>query len=795
MKNPLLVLFILLPTIILAQNRFSISGFIQSQDGTPLAFANVLLDRNNKYAVSDENGRYRIGNVRRGEYVITISSLGYETITRNITVNADLNLDFTMIENVEALDDVIVEGKKTSTRQEERAITIGSFELAEVVSQTNILADAVDKISGVRIRRSGSFGDQSDISINGLNGSAIRTFIDGIPLEFIYPRADIATLPLTGIKRVDVYKGVIPVDISTDALGGGINIITEDNNVNRFYASHSSGSFNTHLSDISLTLVDGKDNYLKIDGGLNYSDNDYTFEASLQVRDPFTENGLIAIPGTSNIKRFHDLYRLQYTQAKLGTSNKNWADKAEISINFFDRFREYQNNLRITNVAIGEAFEESENFSVIAKYDKTLIKDKLKLRTISNYSDELVKFVDTTANVYNWLGDIIIDGAGREDLRGEFDPGNPVFSETTTKNYVNRTTLNLKLPKESNLMFSNIIAHQTRELKDFDIDNPTEFSIAPDQKITKNITGLQYDNNSLIKERVEFSTALKYYTYKLEGFSSLNRVPIEDTEGFFGWNAGLKVQVVDEFSIRGSYERGFLIPEVTQFAGNGANIAPNGELQPEESDNYNLGFRFYKRFNSDYALTLTTNGFLRKQRDFIFLDANATRQRNENIGDIDAEGVEGELKFNFLKNFNWNTNVSFVNKTIEEFRLATSTDELIGSRLPNTPRFFYNTELSWQTKDIFNTGIGLRLYSLFTHVDEFNIRPVATGESIDTTPDAFVPEQDRLDFGISLSLMDKKITAAFNIVNITDEELFDNFSVPRPGRNFNFKLIYEISNF
>lgn len=786
----ILFFLLLIPTAIIAQNRYNISGVVKSENGEPLAYATVNLDRNNKYAVANESGVYQIKSVRSGDYTITVSSIGFATKTQVISVNGDLTLDFILLEDVQALEDVVVEGKKASTKQEERAITIGSFELADVVSQTNILADAVDKIAGVRIRRSGSLGDGADVSINGLNGTAVRTFVDGVPIEFLFPGTDIATLPLTGIRRVDVFKGVLPVDISSDALGGGINIITEENTVNRLRASYSAGSFNTHLADVSVTLTDGKESFVKVTAGANYSDNDYTFKAPIRVVNP--DNGQpVDLEEPLNIRRFHDLYRLQYSTATFGTYNKKWTDHAEIVFNYFDTFREFQNNVNpITNIAIGEAFGERENVAIVAKYDKTLIKDKLKLKTISNYSNLFTRFVDTTSNTYNWLGDII-DANGR---RGEFEDGSPTLTETTTKSLVNRFTLNLKLSENNSLTLSNLLARQDQELKDFDIDNPTEFGAAPEQKITKNISGLQYDN-TLFNENLEFSAALKYYTYKLVGFSNLNRVAIESTEGFLGWNGGIQYKLTNAFSVRGSYERGFLIPEIVQFAGDGLNVAPNGELQPEESDNFNLGFRFIRRFNENYRLGLTANGFLRKQRNFIFIDANAARQQNANIGDIDSQGFESELQFNFLKNFNWNTNVSFVDKTIERFAVDTATDDAIGSQLPNTPRFFYNTELSWQTEDIFNSGMGIRLYGLYTHVDVFNIRPVSDGETLDTTPDAFVPEQDRFDAGIALSFLDKKITASFNVVNITDEDLFDNFSIPRPGRNFNFKLIYEISNF
>ncbi|MEO0901579.1 MAG: TonB-dependent receptor, partial [Bacteroidota bacterium] len=325
---------LLIPVTFFAQNRFNISGQIKAENGEPIAFANVVLDKNDKYDVANENGQYRIQNVRRGSYVITITSLGFETITQTIEVSADLELDFTMIENVQALDAVVVQGDKASTQQQQKAITIGSFELADVVSQTNILADAVDKISGVRIRRSGSLGDAADVSINGLNGTAIRTFVDGVPIEFLYPGTDIATLPLTGLRRVDVYKGVLPVEIASDALGGGINIITEENTVNRIRASYSVGSFNTHLGDLSVTLTDGNESFIKISAGANYSDNDYTFEAPLLVQNP--DNEQLVDAGTGNIRRFHDLYRLQYSTATIGTYNKKWTDHAEVSVNYFD---------------------------------------------------------------------------------------------------------------------------------------------------------------------------------------------------------------------------------------------------------------------------------------------------------------------------------------------------------------------------------------------------------------------------------------------------------------------------
>ncbi len=114
----LLFLVLFIPSILCAQNRFTISGVVTGENGEAISFANVVLNKKNTYAVADENGRYRIQNLRRGTYEVTVSSLGFETIRQTFELTEDLTLDFSLVENVQSLDDVTVEGKKASTRQE-----------------------------------------------------------------------------------------------------------------------------------------------------------------------------------------------------------------------------------------------------------------------------------------------------------------------------------------------------------------------------------------------------------------------------------------------------------------------------------------------------------------------------------------------------------------------------------------------------------------------------------------------------------------------------------------------------
>jgi outer membrane cobalamin receptor len=59
-----------------------------------------------------------------------------------------------------------------------------------------------------------------------MSGKAVKFFIDGVPLEMLGKGVDLSTLPVNMADRVEIYKGVVPVHLSTDAMGGAVNIIS-----------------------------------------------------------------------------------------------------------------------------------------------------------------------------------------------------------------------------------------------------------------------------------------------------------------------------------------------------------------------------------------------------------------------------------------------------------------------------------------------------------------------------------------------------------------------------------------
>ena len=70
----------------------SLSGVVKDDQGTPLAGANVYLAGTELGSATDANGKYKIANVKPGNYTLVISYLGYNTEKFKVNVTGSLIL-------------------------------------------------------------------------------------------------------------------------------------------------------------------------------------------------------------------------------------------------------------------------------------------------------------------------------------------------------------------------------------------------------------------------------------------------------------------------------------------------------------------------------------------------------------------------------------------------------------------------------------------------------------------------------------------------------------------------------
>ncbi|MEM9990828.1 MAG: TonB-dependent receptor, partial [Bacteroidota bacterium] len=370
--------------------------------------------------------------------------------------------------------------------------------------------------------------------------------------------------------------------------------------------------------------------------------------------------------------------------------------------------------------------------------------------------------------------------------RGEL--GEPSLSDRDFNNVVNRTNIRWQLAQNDELLLSNLIAHQTTTGRD--AVRPEENDpLTREQYLTKNILGLQYQRKSF-GQCLTTALAVKYYLYDLKGVEARSLTDVATADSALGYYASAKFDFTKQLFVRASYESALRVPTFTQFFGNGANILSNVELKAESSDNVNVGLSYNSKGRAGLQYGCSANGFLRAQNDIIYL-TNDLFQQYKNAEEVRTLGIEADA-FVQWKSLRFQYNITRLQQTYESIAATnTSAQFLVGTPFPNNPTFFTNARLSYAFERVLQASNDLNLYVQYKYVDEFNF--INVGAIYD--PANFVPVQHRVDVGFNYTILENSVALAFNANNIFDAAIFDNFSIPRPGRNFNFKITYKFSDF
>lgn len=245
------LLFIcLFPVSLAAQDRVTLSGEVRGEDGAPLPTVTVAIENTTAGTYTDDRGRYSL-SMKPGKHTLIITLLGYNTIKTTLDIRRNKTLDFVMAENSVTLNSVEVYGKSKTQKIKEGAFSVNALDVKSQINSLKNLTDIVNRTTGIKVREEGGVGSDFDLSINGLSGNSVRYFIDGVPLDSKGSNVTLANLPVNLIDRVEIYKGVVPASLGTDALGGAVNIITKAEKENFLDASYSIGSFHTHSADLN----------------------------------------------------------------------------------------------------------------------------------------------------------------------------------------------------------------------------------------------------------------------------------------------------------------------------------------------------------------------------------------------------------------------------------------------------------------------------------------------------------------------------------------------------------------
>tara|TARA_R110002072_G_scaffold5952_1_gene36410 strand:+ start:1238 stop:3655 length:2418 start_codon:yes stop_codon:yes gene_type:complete len=781
-----------------------IAGKVSDATGKPLAYASILLEELKLGVLTDDNGKYSIRKVPQGKHKVLVSFLGYGTRSMNIEVNKDslyITLDFTLEEAQENLDEVTVNGKTKETELETEGFAVNAVKTKEASLRNIQTNELLNTTVGVKIRQNGGLGSDVSYSLNGLSGNSVRIFIDGIPISTYGNSFNLNSIPPSMIKQIEVYKGVVPGHLADDALGGAINIMLHNDAKTNFNASISYGSFNTLQASVNgLYRLEKSGFTVKASLFHNYSDNDYNVSGRSVV---VTGLGGVQTPITA--KRFNDAYRSTGGMAQIGYTDVKWADQFFIGITGSDDYKEVQHGAFMTITPYKDRFLESDALLGSINYQKKNLFTKGLDVNINGQIGKRNRAVnDTVAWAYSWNGERAIDFRGDEYQYtwGSQQEGGPTLAKIKRNVASIRTGMSFAVNDHHKMLLNHVYSGIDREDSDA-LRSVLENTFQGTRDLHKNIYSLTYELTAF-DEKLKASLFGKHYQQKttsvdpaIEQDANGNDVVVNEVvssnKNYDGYGFATSYAFIPNITLLASAEKAIRLPNETEIFGNdGDNVVANSSIDPESSNNYNLGFRLGSFNIKRHDFTISTNVFTRNIKDRIGLPIETSLNVDDelivyvNQGSGTSKGIDAQLNYTYNSNFGLNFNISRFDLKI--------VNQGIEIDVPNTPFFTMNGSLRYSLKDLIQKKSRLNLFYTMYFTGEFSF---LTSQGSNTVGDEFfkVPQQLAQDFGLSYVFPNNRLVMSFDIKNIFDKPVYDNLSVQKPGRAFYLKLNYTINKF
>ena len=754
-----------------------ISGQVNSEDGKALEGASVLIKGTAIGTGTASDGTFTLNLSQTGSFTLTISSVGHISQSKEFSTKSgqEIKLNFTLKSDSRTMDEAVVLGKTETQQIKETGFNVNAIDVKRFANSTRDLNQVLNATSGIRIRENGGMGSDFNFSMNGLSGRQVKFFIDGIPMENFGGAMSLNNIPVNLAERIEIYKGVVPVELGADALGGAVNIVTTQNTKKYLDASYSYGSFNSHRASLTGSYSDAKSGFvINASGFYNYSDNNY-----LMKNVEIEQNGAFV---RRDFKRFNDAYRSAMGQVEAGFKNKKWADLILIGMLYSDQYKERQTGVD-QDIVYGKVHSYGHFTMPTLKYKKEnfLVKG-LTATLFTTYAVNNATTVDTSSSRYGW------DGKVQKVDQNFSEQGTFSLYKYTNKFAIVRTNFTYQLNQNNSLGLNyNLNAGQRTGINTYRSADQASNALDVPNKLGKGILGLSWQSNYL-NDRLTSSVFAK--DYRLHSYirqavfyngTGYVKEEAENTKHFFGYGAATRFKLVENLGLKASFEHAFRLPEVEELFGDGVSVLANPKLKPEESDNVNVGAYFTKNLGL-HRLTIEASGFSRNAKDFINSVPGGTFSTYTNIGKVKIAGVDGEVKYSYKNVVFANFNASYTDaKNVDR------TSAVYKDRIPNQPWLYANADIGLGKNNLFQESDRLQFNWFSQYVHWFYLTWPSRGFEPGKSR---IPTQIIHNATVSYSWKEGKYNISLESRNMLNELAYDNFRLQKPGRSFNVKLRY-----
>jgi outer membrane cobalamin receptor len=441
----------------------SLTGQIRDkEDGVTISGAVIELTGTAYKVMSDNFGDFTFHNIPPGTYDIKISASGYENLQLaavEILPDVPARLDLRLTPIIYKLDKIIVSGERILSSAENIEI-LSKHQIEQ--SRARDLPELLENTPGVYVQRSGNSAGKSEVRIRGGDPKQVLILLDGQKVnQAATGVADLNSIPLDMVERVEVYKGGASALFGPDALAGVINIITRPTKHNKKLSvagENVRGPWRTDIYNLHVAnLVASRKLSTLFSYNSNKSDGDFDYTYEVQPNPvPYSNtrvNNDIATHSyfTSGDYIINDRLKIDYS-GQYYRSERGLPDRATRQ----NESARYSDRRQLAGVDLqydkknGSIIKSSLNFS---RYEQHYVDDSSPTKYDDQYTNDIFTLRHEQQYLFHWANKVHLGGEFRRDILYHTD--NYVSSRSMGKTV--RDNLGIFFIDEQNFDISRLI--------------------------------------------------------------------------------------------------------------------------------------------------------------------------------------------------------------------------------------------------------------------------------------------------------------------------------------------------
>ena len=668
-------LLTLLPLITFAQ--FTLNGKVKNAK-TKESITGVTISFDNSFVSTqtNEDGGFEIENMKKGNYIIHFSILGFQLRTDTIEIQKNKTLEIELQENVILMDAIIVSSTRVDDKSGLAFSTIKKEEMQEQNTGQDLPYLLNQQTSVVTTSDAGAGIGYTGIRIRGSDATRVNVTINGIPVNdaesqgtFWVDLPDIAS----SIDNIQIQRGVGSSTNGAGAFGGSLNIETTKLNPKPYTEFNSTaGSFNSFKNTINLGsgllndkfAVDVRLSKLSSAGFMDRASSDlksyylsgaYYGKKSIVKFITFTGyeetyqawNGVPESRLNGDIQGMNDYIARNSLDAEDASNLLNSSSRTYNQYTYSNQVDHYVQNYY--QLHFSHEFNRHWNSNIALHYTKGkgYYEEYRKNDAFSDYGLNDVIVGTTTITSTNLIR--------RRWLNNDFCGTTYSLNYSNTKNF--SATLGGAYNYYRGLHYGEIIWAQyaSNSLPNTNYYNDTA---------NKSDFNVYLKGNYLIADKLNLYADLQYRTvdYSFLGYNSdLINVQQSAVLSFFNPKYGINYAINDKVSLYASYAIGNKEPSRDDYT----QSTPESRPKAEHLRDIEIGYK-HRTKNMMWSL----NYYAMKYKNQLVLTGQVNdvgAYTRTNVENSYRQGIEAEYLFKIIKQLTWMANATYSQNKVEKF--------------------------------------------------------------------------------------------------------------------------------